>query len=166
MQACIVAPGSVLRPSIVQKTTGVEVTVGLLDSLEGLIAQHATGAVSHEDATAHHEALAAQATPEQYQSALNDAVAGLAPEHQAKLGTHLQDHATANGFDMGVLAGGGAGGGLGGLLGGLLGGRSGASDSQGGGLGAILGGLKGPVGSVLLTGIVASLAKQMLAGRR
>jgi hypothetical protein len=150
--------------------------MGLFDQLEDLIGQHAGGGVPAQQAVDHHDALAGEATPDEYHAAAHETVSSLAPHEQEALAQQVQAHANANGIDLGALLGGqasGLAGGQGGALG-ALGGAGGLAQVLGklgqgsGGLGGLLaggGGAGGAVSGSVLSGMVGALAKQMLSRR-
>lgn len=147
--------------------------MSLLDQLEDLIGQHAGGSVPASQAIDHHDALAGEATPEEYHAAAHETVSSLPPHEQEALAQQVQAHARSNGIDLGALLGGRAGGGQGGALG-ALGGAGGLAQVLGqlgqrsGGLGGMLaggGGAGSAISGSVLSGMVGALATQMLSRR-
>ena len=132
--------------------------------------------ISDQEALDHHQQLAAQVPPEQYQQAAGEAFGRMSPDERQQVAQQLQQGAQAQGLDLGSLLG---GGGLGqlrdpatlaqlagalprqqpGLLGNLLGGGRGG---QGGGGGL----LASPAARAAPGGIAAMVVKRALQQRR
>jgi hypothetical protein len=149
--------------------------------VEDFIGRYEQGApadgIGDRETLEHHQQLAAEATPEQYQQAAWAAFSRLGPQDRARLGQQLQGSARAHGLNLAGLLG-GVGGQLvepgtfaqlvgqlhqqrPGLLVELLGGRTAAGGSGSGGRMLV-----SPVARAALAGIAAMLAKQALTGRR
>jgi hypothetical protein len=153
---------------------------GQLGTMQDFLQRYEQGApadgISDQEALDHHQQLAAQASPEQYEQAAGEAFGRMAPEEREQVGQQLQQGAQAHGLDLGALLGGGGPGQLRdpgtlaqvagalqrqqpGLLGNLLGGGRGG---QGGGGGL----LASPAARAALGGIAAMVVKRALQQRR